>query len=280
MIKLNITLGNSFFSQFYNIYTDMYGAILPKIRQHRIVLSKKLIDYYVRCAEENGCKDACTTFIQKISLTDQNSIFVQDYDAVTIEEGLSEIAMTQPKKILCAEKEEVKKARRGVNLLRGDDIINNSNCIFNLYCIPITARYVEADKPVASYVSWLGNWIKGESKLIIRDKYLLTDRGLKSFKKFFLPNIDSGAQISIHTDTLVEQRFLDEFSKSDYAQYDIRIYKCSHMHERVIILKECQIVIGKGIDFLQSGSNLTDECFITISQITIDADKYILQQIR
>lgn len=60
MIKLNITLGDSFFSHFYLPYSAEYGKVLPKVSQHKIVLSKALIDYYEECADKMGLKDVCS----------------------------------------------------------------------------------------------------------------------------------------------------------------------------------------------------------------------------
>ncbi len=41
-----------------------------------------------------------------------------------------------------------------------------------------------------------------------------------------------------------------------------------------------QIVIGKGIDFLSADWEMTNESFISISEITIDVHKTEIQQLR
>ena len=128
-------------------------------------------------------------------------------------------------KLLLADKNEIKKAKKGIKLLRCEDINENANCPLNLYCIPVTARYIEAKKPTESYAKWLGNWLAGEKELIIRDKYLLNEHGIKSFKKYYLPFIEKGAKIRIQTDGDVDQKFIDEFDKDIYNDYLINIYK-------------------------------------------------------
>ena len=280
MIKLNITLGNTIFSHLFLPYSDEYGPIIHKIYQHRVVISKKILDYYEDCAEKIGLKDAYLTYIQSLIQSQDRCLIVEGRGKDNIKEELIETAFLQQMKILIAEKDEIRKAKKGVNLLSCEDINGKPECVFNLYRFPIINRYVAAKKPVGAYVKWLSNWIKGEKKLIIRDRYLLTPHGIASFKKYYLPMIEKGATIKIQTDEDVDKCFLDEFDKSLYDDYQFSIYKCSKMHERVIILEKFQIVIGAGIDFLSADWELTKESFVSISEITIETEKTEIQQLR
>ena len=282
MIKLNLTLGNTSMSHFYGMmYSDEYGPVLPKIRQHRIVLSERLVSYYEECASANGLKESCTTYLQALIKSNDRCVLINVFDETqSIEEEMIGIALLQPMKILIAEQEEISKKKKGLNLLRSNDINNNQNCILNLYCIPVPSRYVEGKKPVEAYTKWLSNWFQGEKNIIIRDKHMLCDHGIESFKKFFLPMFEKGASIIIQTDSKVNQKYIDEFDKEDYKDYQINIYKCSAMHDRVIIAGDFQVVIGKGIDFLSADWNMTSESFISISRITMDARSTEKEQIR
>lgn len=280
MIKLNITLGNTIFSLLYLPYSNDAGIVMPKIFQHRIVLSEKLISYYVEFASKNGYRDLCQARIQDLVQSVNRCKFENVCDEDDVVKEMINLAMKQPMKILVAEKTEIKKANSKVNLLDCKQILENVNCILNLYCIPVTSRYVEPKKNVKSYTKWLKNWLSDEKDLIIRDNYLLTDHGLESFNTYYLPSIEKGAHITIHTCHDVEQKYIDEFDKEKYDDYQINIYKCDSMHERVIILKELQIVIGKGLDFLRPDREWTDESFISISKITMDARKTEIQQLR
>jgi len=280
MIQLKITLGNSFVEKFYLMYDMEFGEIQPRIAQHTMVLSEKIIKYYEDYAQSCGALDLCKTYLQSIMGQKSKCEFVQDFGAKNMIEELIAVASSQPMKVLLAEKNEIKKAPRGINLLTCNDIKKNDGCIINLYSLPISCRYVRNNEKTERYSAWLGNWLKGEKNIIIRDKYLLSDNGIASFKKFYLPIFEKGANISIYTDEDVEERFITEFDKEEYSEYHINIYKGSRMHERVIILDDFQIVIGKGLDFLRADKNNTAESFISITKVTIDTEEEMITQLR
>lgn len=280
MIKLNLTLGNTFFEHFYLNYSEEFGPILPIISQHRIVMSERLIDYYLNCADKIGMKSLCESFIQNRVTSGEMSSFAVDCKKDTIVEELLAIAEKQPMKVLLAEKSEVKKAGKGINLYSLADIEKTKWCVLKLYSIPVTSRYVPQKKDVEPYKRWLQNWMKGEKKVIIRDKYLLEDAGMLTFKKHFLPLFEDGIEIEIHTDSIVTDSVLDEFDKADYNKAKISVFLCEKMHERVLIFESFQIVIGKGLLFLSGDWDLTAESFVSISEVTIDAKSTIIRRLR
>lgn len=280
MIKLNLTLGNTFFEQFYSVYSDKYGDTLPKICQHKITISDKILDYYERCAQQKGVKDLCVSYLQSMVSYGSKCEFVRDYEKDTIEEELIAVATDQKMKVLLAEKEEIKKAQN-VNLYDIKHIKEKGNCILNLYSLPVTSRYIPPKKNAEAYKKWLQNWMIGEMNIIIRDKYLLNESGMMSFKNHFLPIIEKGAKIEIQTSEDVDERILKQFDTDPiFDDYAISIFKCENMHERVFIFDTFQIVIGKGVAFLSGDWNLTSESFISISEITIDAKPTRLSRIR
>ena len=280
MIQLNLTLGNSFWKHYYLPYCAEFGEILPKIRKHKVVLSERLINYYEECAKDLHMEDVCSTCIQDLVQFKNKCEFVPDYGEESIADEIMAIASKQKMKIVLAEKEEIKKAPSKINLLTSKDIRENDDCILNIYTLPVPARYIPANQPVERYKNWLANWLKDEKNIIIRDKYLLKDSGLKSFKNHFLPLFEKGSCISIHTDNDVEQEYLDEFDKPEYNDYQINVYKCEKMHDRVILLDDFQIVIGRGVGFMSGDWNKTSECFISISDITMDPQVTIIKQLR
>ena len=277
-----MTVGNTFMEHFYLPYDEDFAEIQNKMQQHKFVLSDRLVAYYKQCAKGKGqaMEDACRLYIDKLIMCKNKSEFVDDFDASSIQEEMLRIAWTQPMKILLAEKNEIEKVRKGINLLTCNDIRTNDNCVFNLYSIPVINRFVKPHENVEKYVKWLGNWLKGEKRIAIRDKYLLTENGIPSFEKFYLPLFEKGAVVSIYTDEDVSEKYLDELDKDIYADYVIRVYKCTKMHERVIVLDNFQIVIGKGLDFLHANFENTSESFITISKVTINVNDTVIAQIK
>lgn len=280
MIELKITLGNTFIERYYMPYNIEFGQIQPKISQHTIVLSQKIIDYYEECAKSKGQLAICQTYLQNVLIHQSRCMYIKDFGNDSIEKELIETAASQPMKILLAEKSEIPKATTGINLLTSKDIKDNDTCILNLYSLPVPCRYVKNNENAEKYSKWLGNWLKGERNIKIRDKYLLSERGIASFKKFYLPLFEKGANISIFTDEDISEEYIYEFDKSEYSDYLINIYKCSHMHERVIILDNFQIVIGKGLDFLRAKFENTTESFISITKVTIDTNYDVIEQLR
>lgn len=55
---------------------------------------------------------------------------------------------------------------------------------------------------------------------------------------------------------------------------------CERMHERVIVLDSFQVVLGKGLDFLRADFDTTAECFISITDVTIDVRHDVQKQLR
>lgn len=280
MIKLNITLGNSFWCRFYLSYSDEFGEILPKIKKHKIVLSKSIIDYYEDNAKTIGCLDICKTKISYLMQSSDNCFLTTTYGYDDIKDELIATARNQEMKILLAEKEEIKKAPKDVNLLNSKMINSKPNCVFNLYTIPVINRYISPRQSVDSYKKWLKNWLRNETTIIIRDRYILENDGFRCFTRHFLPLFEKGSTIILHTDKVVSDEIMNKLDDSVFDDYLIKVYRCERMHERVIILNDFEIVIGKGVSFLSGDRDCTSESFISISEVTIDADKTVIEQLR
>lgn len=280
MINLKLTLGNSFFEHFYLPYSEEFGIVLPKISQHKIVLSEKIINYYMDSATGSANKLACRTFIQDIITSNKRCCMEKNFDFDSMTDELMAVAGNQPMKILMAEKTEIQKAIKGINLLTVKDILEKQWCAFNLYTLPVTSRYIPPKEGVEGYKKWFKNWMQGETKVIIRDKYLLSTEGMTSFKNHFLPLFEEGMNIEIQTDSDVDTSILDQFDQAEYDKYSISVFKCQRMHDRVLIFGDFQIVIGKGVSFLSGDWNLTGESFISISNITINAEDTKISRLR
>lgn len=280
MIEIRLTLGNSFFEKFYCQYNDEFAETLHKVFQHRIILTEKIIAYYMKCAKENNVSSLCQSYIQDLVTSKKRSVIENDLSAANIIEEMISIARNHDMKILLAEKSEIKNNPRDINLYRNKDICEKDNCILNLYSLPVVSRYVPHKDQSERYRSWLRNWLVGEKKIILRDKYLLKPEGLEKLRKEYLQLFDQEASIEIHTDEDVNVDVLQQFDLPEYISYDITVFKCHKMHERVIVLNEFQIVIGKGLSFFGKDDIYTDESFISISKITIDTERTKIKQLR
>lgn len=278
MIQLNLTLGYSFWRQIFLPYSEEYGETLNKIFKHKIVFSESIIEYYNDCANKEGNSDLCNTRIQAIIQSGKRCKIISGYDKEDKIEELVETAKNQEMKILLAEKSEIRKAKE-IFLYDNKKINTNKNNNLNKYTIPYVV-YVSANEDVEKYKNWLKNLFKNEKDIIIRDKYLLKDDNLNSFKKHLLPLFEKGTRISIQTDEQVLQNKLDEFDGVEYSDYQINVYKCDIMHERFIDCSDFQIIIGKGVSFLGWKWDKTSESFITLSEKLIDANSTVNSQLR
>lgn len=277
MQKFNLTLGYSFFEHFYMPYSTEYGAAMDRINQHKVSLSEKLVSYYRACAKKKGVESMLENFLAGIMNDSNKCALVCDYGKDEIAEELIEVARNNlPLKILLAEKNEVRKAQ-GVNLYSIDKIDGKNRCLLELYSVPVVNRWIQAGEDVTRYTKWLGRWINNERRVVIEDPYIFND-GMAVFKKFYLPLFKPGMDIEVHVDKCFDTSLLSLFNDSLFDNYQISVFECRRLHDRVLFFDRFEIVIGRGIDFLRADGK-TEETFVTISTVTRDPEEDIIKKL-
>lgn len=73
MYKLNMGVGFSVLQLYYLPHNKM-SFFIDLIKQHRVILSEKIINYYIECADEMH-KEVIETYIDSIAYTDDTHVY-------------------------------------------------------------------------------------------------------------------------------------------------------------------------------------------------------------
>ncbi len=269
MYKLNIGVGYSIL-QFYYLPHNNKSFLIDVIEQHRIILSKKIIQYYIEKTDDLY-KDVLETYIDSIVYTDDTHIFYEEQsEKISAIEEMILLVEQNPMKVVLGEHEEFSAYNiRKIKLITSQQIINKElNAIYR-YSFPITNHYIGCNKNCEAYAVWFGHLFEGESQIEIQDKYILTFNGIECLKKYYLPHIAKGTEINIYceiVDSCTETGILSELSDVFYTDWNIHVFICSGMHDRCIQLSTVQISIGAGLDFLHISGYTRKACILSITK--------------
>lgn len=269
MYKLDIGVGFSILKFYYLPHNDM-SFLIDIIQQHRIILSKKIIQYYIEKTDDLY-KDIIVTYLDSILYTDATHVFYdeQTEDILAIEEMIM-LVEKNPMKIILGEHEEFSAYNiRKIELITSQQIIDKELNTIYKYSFPITNHYIGRNEKCELYAEWFGHLFEGESQIEIQDKYILTRNGIECLRKYYFPYIAKGTEINIYCETVnscTETDILTELSDAFYADWDIHVFTCRGMHDRYIQLSTVQISIGAGLDFLHQSGYTRKACTLNITK--------------
>lgn len=268
MYKLNIGVGFSILKLYYLPHNNK-SFIIDLIEQHRIILSEKIIEYYIEMVDELH-RDIMETFIDSIIYTDDTHIYYQEqYNEESAIEEMIQLVGRNPMKVLLGESEEFKKqSLKKIKLITSEQILNRDNNPIYRYSFPVVNHYVRRGEICESYATWFGHLFEEEQEIEIQDKYILNGNGVECLKKYYLSYIAENTKINIYCetiDTCTETDILKELQKSFYTKWDIHVYLCNKMHDRYIQLNSIQISVGAGLDFLHVSGITKKSCTISIT---------------
>lgn len=182
MYKLNIGVGYSIL-QFYYLPHNNKSFLIDIIEQHRIILSKKIIQYYIEKTDDLY-KDVLETYIDSIVYTDDTHIFYEEQaEKISAIEEMILLVEKNPMKVVLGEHEEFSAYNiRKIKLITSQQIIDKElNAIYR-YSFPITNHYIGCNENCEAYAVWFGHLFEGESQIEIQDKYILTFNGIECLK--------------------------------------------------------------------------------------------------
>lgn len=269
MYKLNIGVGFSIL-QFYYLPHNNKTFLIDIIEQHRIILSEKIIQYYIEKADDLH-KDVIETYIDSIIYADDTHVFYEEQSAkISAIEEMLLLVEKNPMKVVLGEHEEFSAYNtRKIKLITSQQIIDKElNAIYR-YSFPITNHYIGRNEKCESYAVWFGHLFEGEEQIEIQDKYILTCNGFECLKKYYLPYIAKGTKINIYCETVdscTETGILTELNDAFYADWTVHVFICQGMHDRYIQLSTVQISIGAGLDFLHLSGYTKKNCTLSITR--------------
>lgn len=268
MYKLNIGLGFSVL-QLYYLPHNKKSYLFDVIGQHRIILSEKIIKYYIEKAGELY-SDVIETYIDSIIYSDETHIYYNSIDEeISAIEEIVLLVDKNPMKILLSEKEEFLSCNiKKINLVTPQQMMNRESTALYRYSFPICNYRAEIDENCSTYATWFGHLFENEKHIEIQDKYILAPKGVECLKKYYFPHIEKGSKVDIYCAIVEEdtkQDLCNRLSDIFFNDWKITVYICKHMHDRCIQLENLQISLGAGLDFLHLSGKIKKACTINIT---------------
>lgn len=273
MYKLNMGVGFSIL-QFYYLPHNNKSFLIDIIDQHRIILSKKIIQYYIEKADDLH-RDVIESYIDSIIYADDTHVFYEEQpENISAIEEMVLLAEKNPARVILGEREEFSAYNiQKIELITAQQIIDKElNSIYR-YSFPITNHYIRCNESCKSYAEWFGHLFENERKIEIQDKYILTYHGIRCLKTYYLPHIAKNTEINIYCEIVspcTETNILAELSNTFYADWKIHVFVCRGMHDRCIQLSTVQISIGAGLDFLDLSGYTKKACILNITKNKIN----------
>lgn len=269
MYKLNIGVGFSVL-QLYYLPHNCKSFLIDIVNQHKIILSEKIINYYINETDELY-KDVMRTFIDSIVYSDETHKYYISTDEknITARDEMIMFVNNNPMKILFSEKREFEKYNlKGIRLVTPRQMLDRDKTPLLKYSFPLSNYYVGIDENCDAYAAWFGHLFEHEKHIEIQDKYIMSPKGIDCLKKYYFPHIEKGCKVDIYcevTDDNMKKDICDMLSDDFFVDWDISVYTCRHMHDRYIQLHQIQISVGAGLDFLHLSGKTKKPCTINIT---------------
>lgn len=211
-----------------------------KIRQHRMVISEKLLDYYEEYFRKKSPEylEWYRAFCTDILYSKKRAVMTSLSKTKTYIKGneyLNELVLlsqeTEDKIILIEPKRRIdaKYAKElGIVLYDSKDINDTSGSnLFFMYTLPVNGKRISEGENSRSIANWLGRFWREEDYIQIFDNYLLTTDGMRYLKNYFLKYVKEGADIEIYSllmEGCTEQQITDVFAGDDLKKWKFRVY--------------------------------------------------------
>ena len=269
MYKLNMGVGFSVL-QLYYLPHNSKSYLIDIISQHRVILSEKIINYYMDEAGELY-KDAIETYIDSIAYADDTHVFYNSIEdeKISARDEMIMFVEQNPMKILFSEIDEFKMCNiKKVKIVTPKQMKNRERTALYKYSFPLSNYYAGIDEICEAYAIWFGHLFEGETNIEIQDKFIMTQKGIECLKKYYLPYIPKGIDVDIYCEVVegvTKHDICNQLSDTFFNDWNIHAYSCRHMHDRYIQFEGLQISIGAGLDFLHLSGKTKKACTINIT---------------
>lgn len=269
MYKLNIGVGFSVLQLYYLPHNNK-SYLIDVIGQHKVILSEKIIKYYIDKADELY-KEAIETFIDSIAYADDTHIFYSSLEDenVTARDEMIMFVEQNPMKILFSEMDEFEPYNiKKVKIVTPEQMIKREKTALFMYSFPLSNYYAGTDEICEAYATWFGHLFERETSIEIQDKFIASQNGFECLKKYYFPHIPRGITVDIYCEIIegvTKQDICNQLADSFFDDWDVHVYSCRHMHDRYIQFDGLQISIGAGLDFLHMSGKTKKACTINIT---------------
>lgn len=269
MYKLNMGVGFSVLQLYYLPHNNK-SYLMDVISQHRLILSEKIINYYIDETDELY-KDAIETYIDSIAYTNDTHVFYNSMEdeKISAKDEMIMLVEQNPMKILFSEIDEFKTYNTNkIKIVTPEQMLNREKTALYKYSFPLSNYYAGIDEECEAYATWFGHLFEGETSIEIQDKFIMSRKGFECLKKYYFPHIPKGITVNIYCeiiDGVTKQDICNQLADSFFDNWDIHVYSCRHMHDRYIQLNGLQISVGAGLDFLHLSGKTKKACTINIT---------------
>lgn len=215
-------------------------SMAQRIRQHRMVISEKLMDYYEeyfrkKSPEYLGWYQAfCTDILYSkeravLKASSKTKTYIKDNAylnelVLLCQETEDKIILMEPKRRM----DEKCVKEMGIILYDSTDIndVSGSN-LFSMYTLPVNGKIISEGESSRTIANWLGRFWREENYIQIFDNYLLTKDGIRYLKNYFLKYVKEGADIEIYsllTKDYTKQQVRDIFTEDDLKKWKFSVY--------------------------------------------------------
>ncbi len=269
MYKINMGVGFSVLQLYYLPHNNK-SYLMDVIGQHRVILSEKIINYYMDEADELY-KEAIETYIDSIAYADDTHLFYRstEDEKITARDEMIIFVEQNPMKILFSEVDEFKTYNtKNVKVVTPEQMINREKTTLYKFSFPLSNYYARIDESCEAYATWFGHLFEGETNIEIQDKFIMSQKGIECLKKYYFPHIPKGITVDIYCeliDGVTKHDVCNQLADSFFDDWNIHVYSCKHMHDRYIQFDGLQISIGAGLDFLHLSGKTKKACTINIT---------------
>lgn len=269
MYKLNMGIGFSVLQLYYLPHNNK-SYLMDVISQHRVILSKKIIDYYIDEADEIY-KEAIETYIDSIAYADDTHIFYNstEDENLSAKDEMILFVEQNPMKILFTEIYEFAAYNtKKLKVVTPEQMLKREKTSLFRYSFPLSNYYAGIDETCESYAKWFGHLFEGETCIEIQDKFIMSQKGIECLKKYYFPYIPKGISVDIYCemiDGVTKHDVCNQMSDAFFDDWNVHVYSCRHMHDRYIQFDGLQISIGAGLDFLHLSGKTKKACTINIT---------------
>ena len=269
MYKINMGVGFSVLQLYYLPHNNK-SYLMDVIGQHRVILSEKIINYYMDEADELY-KEAIETYIDSIAYADDTHIFYSstEDEKISARDEMIIFVEQNPMKILFSEVDEFKTYNtKKIKVVTPEQMINREKTALYKFSFPLSNYYARIDESCEAYATLFGHLFEGETNIEIQDKFIMSQKGIECLKKYYFPHIPKGITVDIYCeliDGVTKHDVCNQLADSFFDDWDIHVYSCKHMHDRYIQFDGLQISIGAGLDFLHLSGKTKKACTINIT---------------
>lgn len=277
MKKQVIGLDSSIIKLLYLPYSS-YTAALSIILQHKILLNKRIVDYYLELVPEENKDNVRNYFDSIISNHEQSCIFSKDQGRDAISELIFQLCEV-PNGCFVYTKEyhgEIKKELESLSL---EDVMslakNYRKSRIYRYTIPLTNYYIGLGEKSDWIIKWFRDIFQGEKTICIQDAYIYNNNGLRVLERYYIDIFPNTMNRLVIYGSLVDSNKTEDevkrfFSSSKFKSWEVELYDCPKFHPRCIQLKELLVSLDAGIDFIGKNGETDKACRISISKEIAD----------